>query len=85
MSREELKRARDLGAATYFSAYVQFMASHLEVTNATQTEVNAMALAMTEPMNQAMTATWCAMMNDISGRNAALVEFKRELDKLRPQ
>lgn len=84
LTREQLERARDLGAATYFSAYVQLMASHLGVNNVTQEAMNDMALLMAAPMNHAMTATWCAMMGDIPGRNRALLEFKEELDNLRP-
>lgn len=81
LPRAELERARDLGAATYLSAYFHLMTRELGV-DADTLGVQGMALVVLDPMNHATQAMWCAMMEDRPGKEAALMKFQQSLDAL---
>lgn len=82
LSDEELEHARDLGAATYMSAFVHLMARRLKVNDADFKEVNQMALAMVPAMNLASEAAWRAMMKDRVGAHKVLKQLNDELMEL---
>lgn len=79
LSREELERARDLGAVTYCGAYVHLMGRELGVDTSDKESLNHMLLQMVEPMNQATEAIWRALMNDHVGKEEALIRFRKSL------
>lgn len=85
LSVEELEALRDQGAAIYMSAYLQLMARHLGVyAGLTDTDgLNAMAMAMVEPLNLATRAMWYALMNDHK-LDEALFEFRESVSNLHP-
>ena len=58
LSDAELTKARDLGAATYLSAYVHLMARNLGVDDRDHQGINAMAGALVEPVNLATEAAF---------------------------
>lgn len=82
LPREELERARDLGAVTYCGAYVHLMGQELGVDTSDKEALNHMLLQMVEPMNQATEAIWRALMNDNVGKEEALIRFRRSLLEL---
>lgn len=74
LNDQELRHARDLGAATYLTAYVRLMARELGIETEAfdQKQINAMALDMVEATNMATEAAWCALMKDRQGVDSAL-------------
>lgn len=80
LSTEELEYARDLGAATYLSAYIHLMSRALKVDSSNHIEVNLMAAQMVEPLNHAVEACWRGMMNDRSGMFEAMVRFRKAVE-----
>lgn len=82
LSDSELYRARDLGGATYLSAWVHLMTRKLGVDDSDLVSVNDMALSMLEPLNHAMQACWCSMMKDQPGMADAMGKFRRAVEAL---
>lgn len=85
LPREELERGRDLGAATYLSAYIHLMLRELGIAHfASDTAgVNSMVEQMVEPMNIATEAIWRALMDDHSGEMEKVLErFRESLDAI---
>jgi hypothetical protein len=85
LSQSELERARDLGAATYASAYVRLMSIHLGIANASQEAINEMALQMVEGINFGTQAAWCGLMGDQDGINNALEQLRESAKALTPK
>lgn len=84
LSDTDLRRARDLGAATYLSSYTHLMGRQLKIEGMEDDAINAMALEMVEPLNFATQAAWCAMMGDHQGMHNALRKQRLALEKLKP-
>jgi hypothetical protein len=83
LSDVELEHARDLGAATYLSAYVNLMARRLKVEDSyTKEAVISMVAEMVEPINLGTQIAWCALMNDEDGANTRLEELRITVEKL---
>lgn len=86
--RQDLEHARDLGAASYLSSYIRLMMLAIGVEDAEKADketsegVNAMVLAMVEPINHATETIWRAMMHDHEGEKAALKRFIASLEKV---
>ena len=87
MTPQDLQKAKDLGFATYLSAYVQLMGRNLGITGddpdaGTQQALNQMALTMVEPMNLATEACWRALMHDHRGAKDKIQRFEEALKQL---
>lgn len=79
LSNEELEHARDLGAATYLSAYIHLMARRLKVDESNTVAVNQLAVSMIPILNLACQAAWCAHMKDRMGAHNAINKLKDEI------
>lgn len=79
MPREELERARDLGAAAYCAAYIHLMARELGIDESDTDGIRTMLVQMVEPMNHATETIWRALMNDNLGKEQALIRFRQSL------
>lgn len=82
LTREELERARDLGAAAYLASYVRLMMRELKINETDTIAINTMAVQMIEPMNLATQAAWRALMEDHEGLEQVLKQFRSSLDNL---
>lgn len=82
MTNKQLEFARDLGGATYLSAYVHLMARELGVDDSDLVSVNDMALPMLEPLNIALECCWRATMKDHAGQAEAMGRFRRAVEAL---
>lgn len=82
----ELQNARDMGAATYLSAYLRLMIRELGVdqgdTEIQNAMVRSMVLQMIAPINHATESIWRAMMEDHKGMEEALQRLRDSLDQL---
>lgn len=85
LSNEELEDARDLGAATYLSAYVHLMARRLDVDDSDTVAVNQMAVAMIPVINLATEAAWRASMKDRTGAHKALKDLRDRIMEMMQQ
>jgi hypothetical protein len=81
LSDDQLERARDLGGATFLSAYVTMMARKLEVP-VDNDAARAMAMQMIMPLNLAAEAAWRALMDDREGADDAIGRLRLVLDTL---
>lgn len=79
MPREELERAKDLGAAAYCAAYIHLMARELGIDETDTEGIRTMIVQMVEPMNHATEAIWRALMNDNVGKEEVLIRFRQSL------
>lgn len=77
--REELERARDIGAVAYLRSYVLLMARAIGVEMEDTKAANSMTLEMVEPINYATEATWRALMEDTDGKEEAIERFRQSL------
>lgn len=82
LSDDDLKRARDLGAATYVTAYVTMMAKELGIKDIDLAAANALAMHMVEPLNLATEATFRKLMEDDAGTADTLRRFHMALKQL---
>jgi hypothetical protein len=82
LSDTDLLRARDLGAASYLSAYAHLMARHLGIDDSDTDAINAMALQMAKALALGTEAAWCALMSDRNGMNNALARLQKETEAL---
>lgn len=80
LPKEEVERARDLGAVTYCAAYIELMARELGIN--TREGVNQMVSEMIEPLNYATEAIWRALMSDNLGKEETLIRFRQSLLEL---
>jgi hypothetical protein len=85
LNDELLRRARDLGAASYVSAYIHLMMRELGVDDTDNQAVNALASEMIEPINLATEAAFRALMADTVGMDHALDRLRRHLDEITPK
>lgn len=84
LSNEQLQHARDLGAASYLSAYVHLMTRVLDIDDSDNVAINEMASTMVEPINIATEAAWRALMGDTVGMDQTLKRFREHLDEIHP-
>lgn len=82
MSDEDLKRSRDLGGATYLSAYVRLRARELGVNQEDFLGLREVALKMLPAINLATEAAWCATMTDRAGVKEKMKALETELHKM---
>lgn len=82
LSTEELERARDLGAATYLTAYIHLMSRQLKVDDSDNEAVNIMALDMVDILNLSTQAGWCALMGDRKGLLKVMDNFRSAVETL---
>lgn len=80
LNNVELERARDLGGATYLSAYVTLMARQLGLDDADKEALRAFALQMLIPVNLATEAAWFALMHDDEKMNERIQELQAVLN-----
>lgn len=80
LSDEQLERARDLGGATYLSAYVTLMSRKLDIDIIPEA-LRPMVLKMIIPVNLATEAAWCAQTNDLAGMNRTLERLRVLLEE----
>lgn len=85
LSREEMEKARDVGATVYLSAYVHLMGHHLHIADPTKEAFNTIAELMVDPLNLATEATWRAIMGDQEGCDQVMAQLKAGLEKLKPE
>lgn len=81
LSGEQLLQARDLGAATYLSAYIHLMARGMNIV-LDKREANAMAVEVVHAMNHATQGMWCALMKDGHGMRNAIALYQAQLDEI---
>lgn len=79
LSNSELQLARDMGAATYLSAYIWLMAEQLEIKDLDNESVTAMALTMVDALALSTEATFRALMSDRTGVQDAIRRLQQEL------
>lgn len=82
LSRAELEKARDIGVATYLSAYGRLMARELGIDETDTQGINRMMFVLIEPMNLATEAMWRALMEDHEGTERITNLFRDKLDNL---
>jgi hypothetical protein len=82
LSKDKLYHARDLGAITYASAYINLMAIHHGIDNSDQKAMNEMAVRIVPAINFGTQAAWCGLMGDQDGRNIALEQLRSATEAL---
>ena len=81
LTDEELRNLRDLAAATHLSASVHLIIRSVGIdSNPSNESVNLMIIDMIEPVNAAVEAAWCALMQDRKGVDRTVSKLKETLN-----